>query len=191
MATSVVAICNRALQKLGAKRITAITENSTNARACNACYETLRDAELRAHPWNFSIQRTQLAADSTAPTFGRDNAFTLPADFLKLQPPDPELNSLRRDWQIESGKIITNDSAPLDFRYVARITDPAQFDPLFVEALAAKMSAEMAEEITQSNTKKADCKDDYKRAIAEARRANAFDRVPQVSADDDWITARM
>ena len=54
---SEVDICNRALSKLGAARITSLTEDSVNARACNAMYESVRDAELRAHPWNFAMKR--------------------------------------------------------------------------------------------------------------------------------------
>ena len=44
---SVVQISNRALQKLGAKSIVSLTEDSVNARAANLCYEDLRRAELR------------------------------------------------------------------------------------------------------------------------------------------------
>ena len=61
---SEVDIANRALQKLGAESIVSLTQDSENARACNLCYEPIRDAELRAHPWNFAIKRASLAADS-------------------------------------------------------------------------------------------------------------------------------
>ena len=49
---SKVEIANRALQKLGAKRIASLSEDSRNARAINAAYDTLREAELRAHTWS-------------------------------------------------------------------------------------------------------------------------------------------
>ena len=49
---SVVQICNSALNQLGASSITALTENSKNARICNERYETVRDAVYRSHPWN-------------------------------------------------------------------------------------------------------------------------------------------
>ena len=79
---SVVDICNRALQKLGAKRISALAEASSSARAVNLAYTIIRQAELRKFDWNFAITRVQLAADSPAPTWGRTNSFTLPNDFL-------------------------------------------------------------------------------------------------------------
>ena len=48
--TSVVGICNLALTKLGAARITSLTDDTKQARALNAIYEATRDAELAAQP---------------------------------------------------------------------------------------------------------------------------------------------
>lgn len=187
---SEVEICNRALQKLGAARINALSDTTRNARSCNAAYAACRDAELRAHTWNFAIARVQLAADATAPAFGRTNAFTLPADFLRILPRDPLENLNDRDWQIEGRKLLTDEDAPFDLRYVKQETDPNQFDALFRESLAARLALELCEEITQSNTKKAELKNDYKLAIAEARRTNAIENVPAVAAEDTWISER-
>ncbi|BCV06006.1 MAG: hypothetical protein CM15mV123_200 [uncultured marine virus] len=65
---SVVDICNEAMDLLGAATITALTENSKEARLCNRRFATVRDATLRSHPWNCAIERAELAADSTAPS---------------------------------------------------------------------------------------------------------------------------
>ena len=46
---SVVDICNEAMDLLGAATITALTENSKEARLCNRRFETVRDAVVRAH----------------------------------------------------------------------------------------------------------------------------------------------
>lgn len=181
-------ICNRALQKLGAARITSRTENSSEARACNTVYELLRDAELRAHPWNFAGKRVQLAAESTVPSFGKAYQYPLPTDFLKLR--EDDVPTYSRDWIIEGKKILTDEGGPLNVRYTKTVTDVTEMDPLFIEALACKMAIEMCEELTQSNSKKESAKDDYKIAIKEARRANAFDRIAQASPEDEWITVR-
>lgn len=193
--TSVVGICNRALQKLGASAISALDENSKNARECSSAYESLRDAELRSHPWGFAIKRVQLPASSTAPAFGRARMFTLPADNLRLLAQYPELNDNHNDWQVESDNegspaILTNDAAPLNVRYVARMEDPTVFDAMFVEALASRIAYELCEAITQSNTKKQAAAQDYTRAISEARRINAIERVAQKPPEDEWVTVR-
>lgn len=190
MANSAVEICNRALQKLGAGRINDLAEDDRNAREMNLAYDPVREAELRKHRWNFSLERVQLAADATEPAFGRARSFTLPADCLKVVPPYPEQNLASRDWVIENGKIYTNDSSPLDVRYVKNIETVADMDALFAEALACKLAVETCEALTQSNTKKADLKDDYKTAIQDAKKANAIEVVPQETPDDPWIAAR-
>ena len=187
---SEVGICNRALQKLGAKRIVSLTEDSRNARECNACYTDLRDAELQAHPWVFATFLAQLAASGTTPLFGRARSFPLPTDYLAVRCPYPEDNSLALDWVIQNGSVYTDDSAPLDFRYTARITDPNDMDSLFREALAARIAMELCESITQSNTKMDQLQKSYSHWISEARRNNAIIQVPAEAGTDPWITAR-
>lgn len=183
--SSVVAICNRALQKLGAARIRALDEDTPNARSCAAAYEIVRDAELRAHPWAFAIARVVLAPVDAAPVFGYGYAYPLPADCLRaLHDPDgPE-------WRIEGKNLLSDEGPALRLRYIRRAETPTDFDALFVEALACRLAVELAEEITQSNTKKADAAKQYRAALAEAQRANAIERAYQIPATDDWLLAR-
>jgi hypothetical protein len=191
--SSVVEVCNRALQKLGASRITDLTDNSKAARACATAYEPVRDAALRRHVWNFSVKRAQLAASTVAPMFGPANAYPLPADWLRLLPPKTEDGCvIETDWQIENGTVVTNDGAPLNVRYVARVTDPNAFDVLFREALACYLAVEMCEELTQSGTKKQQLRDELRDLLAEAKRTNAIEKNnPAEAVDDPWIRARL
>lgn len=190
MAT-IVGICNRALQKLGVERITDIADTNKRATACNNCYESLRDALLRMHPWRFATKRSEaIAAISPAPTWGRANAFQVPSDFIRLTHQYPEDNSLTIDHEIEGQTIVTDDGAPLYIRYIYKVTDPNVMDPLFREALAAFMALEMCEEITNSNTKKESLDKGFKDAIATARKANAFEGPAARPPQDDWIDAR-
>lgn len=55
-----VDIGNRALQHVGARRITAFTDNSTNAAEIEFCYDKLRRAELRRNTWRFAIRKAFL-----------------------------------------------------------------------------------------------------------------------------------
>jgi len=185
-----VQICNRALQRLGAKRITSLTQDVPNARSCNFAYEPVRDAELRAHTWSCAVKRAQLAEDSTEPLFGKSARFALPSDFLRLLPLDPVQNDNTFDYQIEAGYIYTNYTAPLNIRYVYRLESVPLMDTLFREALSMRLAMELCEEITQSNTKLQLLQDDYKRVLREARRVNAIERVAQDPPDDTWITVR-
>lgn len=184
---SEVGICNQALQKLGAGRIVSLTEDSVNGRHCNSCYVELRNLAIEKHKWNFARKRTTLAPDAT--NLGGDDysyTFTLPNDFLTVVKP----NTREVDWSIENGKLLTNDGNTLALKYIAIITDPNVMPPTFREVLACDMANHMCEAITQSSTKKADIRNDRIEALREAKRTNAFQRPPDDSADDSWVTAR-
>jgi hypothetical protein len=183
---SEVDICNSALSKLGASRITDLTDNSPQARACNFNYELQRDWMLRRHLWNFAIKRVQLAADVETPPFGFSNQYTLPADYLRMHP-----DNETQDYSIENGKLLRDGTDAFDLRYVARVEDTTKYDSMFVEALASRMAFVMAEELTQSNTKKAEARDDYKDAISEARKVDAIENESEDFPEDEYITARL
>lgn len=187
---SAVDICNLALQKLGAGTITSLTQDSTAARACNGCYEHCKDSELEKHPWRFAISRAELAADGTAPDWGRSNSFALPSDFLRLMNDYPEDNSLSVDYEIEGRKILSDMDAPLYIRYIKRVTDPNEMHTLFREALACAMAIQMCEALTQSNTKKDSLISDYKNAINEAKRKNAIENISAEPPIDPYISVR-
>lgn len=187
---SVVGICNRALQKLGAKRINDLDEGTPNARSCSQVYESVRDEELEKHTWSCAMARASLPVLASSPLFGKTNSFQLPSDFIRLLPPDPEYNYNTHDWQIEQNKIYTNDSAPLNVRYIFRLEDPNVMTPIFRELIATKMALEMCIEIAQSNVKKSELKDDYRQILREARRVNAIQRISQFPPTDEWITVR-
>ncbi len=188
---SVVDICNRALQKLGAKRITSLEQDSRNARSCNVAYPSVRDSELRAHPWNCAIKRATLAADATAPDWGRAASFQLPSDFLRKAPPYPEDNYPDIDYQIEGRKILTDETDVLYLRYVAQIIDPNEMDPLLREAISARLAVELSEELSQSSSKKEALKGEYVAIIREARKTNAIENIAQESFEGDWVTSRV
>lgn len=188
---SKIEIWNRSLQKLGAKRVQDVNDDSPNARSLRVAYEPVKLRLLRSHRWNFSIKRINLPADATAPIFGRANAFQLPSDWVKMANDYPEQNFNDKDWVVEGTKIYTNEQAPLPIRYVSNVDDPNQMDASFRELLSTELAYELCEEITQSNTKKSDLRMDKKEIISEARKANAFDKVAQEFPEDTFITVRV
>lgn len=192
--TSRVEIANLALQKLGAKRITSLTQDHTNAIEMNTCFDLVRDAELRRYPWSFAIRRASIAADADGPVWGDHLRYTLPNDYLALIRDDEGGQAV--DWKIEAGAegtgtfILSADASPLEIRYVARVEDPNAYDTLFIESLACKLAMQCCKKITGSNAAAADAKDEYKDAIAEAKRIAAIEKEAQAAPEDDWINAR-
>ncbi len=61
MALDNLAIANGALLRLGAKKISSLTEPGNDAATlCNHWIDRVRREALRAHPWNFALKRAQL-----------------------------------------------------------------------------------------------------------------------------------
>lgn len=191
MAKSATTLVNIGFQKLGAEVITSLTQDHRNAKKANICYEPLRDKELRINAWNFSKKRVVLAKDATAPLFDFESAFVLPSDYIRWIKP----TTYRLDWTLENhnGKraILTNDGDSINLEYLARITDVTLFDDAFFEALATKIAWHLCEAITQSNTKKAALLVEYDKIMAEARKYNAFEKLPDEQPEDSFLTERL
>lgn len=190
---SKIEICNRALQLLGANSIASLSANSTEARECSRAFDIVRDAELREHPWSFARKRASLAASSTTPAFEYANAFPVPSDFIRLKLENR--SQVPVDWQVEQHStgersIMTDDGAPLKVVYIAQVTDTELYDPLFVEALAARLAVEMCEKLTQSAQKRKMAQQEYMNKVAAAKRVNAIERPPIVGDESPWVTAR-
>lgn len=182
---SAVDICNRALSKLGNTRITALTDNSNAAKACNHAYEFVRDAVLRSHVWNCIVERAQLSPLAATPSFEYDYQYQIPSDCIKVLEVDTTYN-----WVIEGRKILTDEGTTLNVRYQKQETDPNQYDALLFEVIAARLSYEICEEITQSNTKKEAAFRDYKDLLREAKLRDAQEQSPSKFQEDDWINIR-
>ena len=165
---SIVDICNGALNQLGATTILTLTEDSKNARLCNARYTQVRDALFRSHPWNCLQKRVELAADTATPAWGFSSQFTLPTDCLRLL----RILDYDSDHKVEGRKILT-DASSMKILYVARITDPNEYDELLRETLSAALAADIAYAITSSNPVAVNMYNLYKEKLKEARFVDA------------------
>jgi hypothetical protein len=165
-----VAICNTALNRLGANTITSFTENSKEARLCNAEYEGIRDQVLRSHPWNCALRRATLAQESDTPSFGYAYQYILPTDpyCLRVLQMETEVEQ----FKVEGRKLLTDESTA-KILYIGRVTDPEEFDSLLVDTLSARIAVEFAFNITGSRTLQADMFDLYNQKLALARSFDA------------------
>ena len=183
---SVVDLCNSALDKAGHGAITSLEDNTKAARLCLRNWPLVRDRVLRMHPWNFAVRRTNLAAHETALDWGFTAKFPLPSNFLRLL----EVRDLSTgEFQLENGFIHANATV-LYIRYIASITDPNVYDALFIDTVATRLAAELAEPLTQSTTKKKALLEEYDVFIDDAKRADAQENPPVVYEEDEWIKVR-
>ena len=165
---SVVQICNSALNQLGAASITALTDNSKNARLCNERYNTVRDSVFRSHPWNSLIKRIQLAQNTATPVYGFSYQFNLPSNCLRVL----TIDAYNSDFKVEGRKILCNESS-IKLVYVSQVTDPNEMDVLLRETIAAALAADIAYAITANLQVTKLMQERYEFKISEARHADA------------------
>jgi len=186
-----VSLCNLALAGLGAKPISALSDDTTAGRECNRVYAHARDSELRAHVWGFARAIEQIAADSTDPAFGAAKRYLLPALCLRILPTEGRNKTqVQDDFQIFGRYIHTDHGSPINLIFVQQVTDVEQFDLLFQDLLVKRIANDICEKVTQSNTKRKLAREQYKDARKEARRINSFEKPPQQPPKDSWLTAR-
>lgn len=192
MATDVT-IVNAALIRLGETTVTTLSDDTKPARLANAIYADLRDAVTRAHPWNFALARAELTANASAPTWGYANAYDLPGDpdhCLRVLAVEGEDEQAGR-WTVEGRQILSNLSSPIRIVYLRRISDPADMDPLFREALSARLARELAEPLGKSTSLQQAMGEIYEAKLREARSADGQEGTPAVLAADTWVSARL
>ena len=166
-------ICNAALGRLGEAPILSLTDTGATARACALHFKMTRDAVLRSHRWNFACKRGALAEMGTAPLFGWDHAYQLPADFLRVVEVNESEDGAGNPWAVEQDQLLTNDDA-VNLVYVYRLEDASKFDPLFNEALACKLAEKLASTLRGSSSGTVDFAAEYERIVAPlARRVDA------------------
>lgn len=145
---SKVAICNLALSRLGAARVTALSENSKEAKDCNAIFDLIAEEVMAMGAWPSATRRATLAQLSTTPEFEFTYTYQLPTDpkFLRIL----SINDSKRGdipYAIEGDKLLTNESS-LKLRYVANITDPETYDIYLRQAIVDRLVAELTYAVT-------------------------------------------
>lgn len=185
-----VDICNSALNMVGASNIISLTEDSRAARLCNQRYPFIRDSVFRSHPWNALIRRAALAKDSESPAWEYANQFQLPADPYCLRVLELEGEENGVTYVVEGRKILTDEDA-IKIKYVARVTDPNEYDRLLMETLSAAMAADIAYSLANSLGLQQQMHALYETRLREARFTDATEGTPDDITATTHIEARL
>ena len=151
---SVVDMCNSALNLLGASTISALTDDTKNARLCNQRYEPVRNRVFRSHAWNCLHKRVQLAQNSTSPVVEYDHAYALPSDclrVLKIHNGTTDSIATALDYKLEGRNIVT-DIDTVFLIYIALDTDPNNYDTYLRESISHQLAADICYAITNNAT---------------------------------------
>lgn len=200
--SSVVFICNLALTNLGKPSIQALADDGAEATACNQYYAHVRDVLLQSYPWRFA-EKTQVLAEITNVKENRwGYAYQRPSDCLKIRRLNDEaladyipgsgdglivLGSYA--WQVE-GSTIYGDLTPAYLTYTQRLTDPASYPPMFIEALGWQLAVRLAMPLTRDPKIRADAYQLAERTTAKAAELDASEVRESYDAPSEVIEAR-
>lgn len=183
-----VQIINLGLGKIASSRISRIDPPSSSLERYMAeGYQQWKRSELAKRRWVFAIDEHYVLT-RTATFEGRERPyeFALPTECLR------PIRSKRAEW-VQRRRSLYSGYSQLTVPLIMNV-DEDEFDPLFVDVLAARIAFESVEYVTQSNTKKADAEAIYRMAVDEAGRNNAYVIGPEDIQEDDndfsFVTAR-
>jgi len=149
-----IQICNLALSWLGANRILSFDENSNESRLCADVYEPLRQAVLEERAWTFADTTLWLSAP-LAPVMGGEYRYQLPTTLLRAYRVY-DASGHRLEFRREGDQLLVENSAGIFVRATRDIAETSLFSPGFVQALAARMAADLAIALTRSRQLQAD-----------------------------------
>jgi hypothetical protein len=141
-------LCNMALRRISAEPLSSLeTDTSKEAGLCRTFYGPARDAALEEHPWRFAIARQSLTASTITNLTAWEYVFQLPTDPACIRPLcliDTLGSNVEGAFPffVEGAYLYTNLDAPA-LKYIFRQTDVTLFSPLFCDALAWRLAAEL------------------------------------------------
>lgn len=186
----ITGICNGALAKIGAARITGLAEGSRNASLCAELYDKCRDDLLRAHSWNFAAARAKLARAAAAPAFGPAHAYVLPADWIRcVTAHGDEAGQTVLLYRIEGDRLLS-DAEDVYLRYVRQVADANLMPADFREALACLLARELAVPIAQSNTLEEKLEARFRTRLRRARTTDGLEDHPEPLPLGAWAAVR-
>lgn len=191
MALSDIALCSRALVKLGANSISSFTdEDSAESEVAGDLYPSVRDGVLSAHPWNFASGQVTLARLVATPVADYRHAYQLPPDFLRALSAGNGADERGRGiiYRISEQRLHT-DAEAVVLSYVFR-PDESTFPPFFDQALIARLAAEFCIPLTDSTSRAEAMFSLARSAFREAKIVDSQQATPNSIDDFSLINVR-
>jgi hypothetical protein len=188
MALSDIALCSRALIRIGAAPINSFNDSTAESEIAGALFAPVRDSLLSAYAWSFATGQTALNLLSTPPLADYQNAYQLPNDFLRAISAGAGGRGRGLNYRIARNALHTNSSSVM-LTYIFR-PDEEEFPPYFDTVVIARLAAEFTIPVTE-NTSRAETM--FRMAEMEFERARQIDAQqdsPNAIEDFSLINAR-
>ncbi len=119
-------------------------------------YPAVRDALLRAYPWNFAMRFASLPGSALdLPAFGFTHRCALPSGgaqpyCLRLW----RLENPKLQYSIQGRNLLLKSEPPVTIEYVGRIESVETFDPLFYQLLAVDLALALINRVPTNEVRK-------------------------------------
>ena len=138
---SETAIANMGGTILEERELLSLDDGTTYARLAAREFGSVRDETFKSYPWHFNKTLAVLAPNASPPKFQWKYAYAVPTDCLRLEPLRTIYpNGPKIPFQLMSRTIYTNRGPALNVIYGRRITNAAEFDPLFARVLGCRLA---------------------------------------------------
>ena len=190
---SVVEICNMALSKAGVTDLimNLDTEQSVPALWCKINFAPARDTVLRDYPWNFALKTAVLPQLDYEHPDGK-MVYLYPSDCLNvISVSDTIFNIGIIGVDTDMRKVIITDVGQANAQYIARVTDPNIFDPIFISALSWYLASELALSVGGNNSQRAQLAfQQYEHIKGKAQRASIAESKTASYKNSEFMNAR-
>lgn len=192
---SKLGIYNDALLNLGSERLASLTEPSASRRALDDGWDGNLSFCLEQGYWNFALRAVQIdASDSVVPTFGYQNAFAKPTDYIRMyrlsvydtfEPPLLDIVDEPNYWFANCD--------PLYVKYVSDDTaygrDLSIWPETFAEFVSTRLANKVCKRITGKEPSDAMMRQE-KKTLIDARGKDAMNEPPGFPPQGTWVRAR-
>lgn len=214
MPASQVQICNLALASIGTRStIASLTEGSAESIQCSLHYDVALEATLRGAHWNFARKQVSLALIADA-TQGQPvpqpwlYEYALPSNCLLARfvlpqlestglpmpnaqlPPVPFIVASDQDENGNDINVLLTNQPMAQLVYTGRMTNPAVYDPSFVDAFVPVLGSKLAIPLTGDKQTRQAQLQIAQGLLNAAQIANGNESLTVIDHQPDWLRVR-
>lgn len=188
MALTDIAICSKALLKIGANIISSFDEGTAESEVSTNLYPQIRDALLSSHPWSFAIAQTNLPRLASTPVADYKYAYKLPSDFIRVLSAGDNVRSRGLEYKIIEDRLHTN-RAEVVLTYIFR-PDEKSYPPFFYSCLIARLAAEFCLPLVESTSRTEFLTKSFEAEFKKAKLIDSSQETPDSIDDFTLIEVR-
>ncbi|MBD5398893.1 hypothetical protein HDR60_05330 [bacterium] len=146
---TMVDLCSKALNKIGASEIVSFDEGTPEAEFSRSIYPVLKHKLLSSFPWSFATEIKRLnkiVIEDVEAEFS--NCYLLPSDFIRAVKISSKL-----PYKIIGDKLFT-DATGVILTYISDVDEcrfSSAFVSAFIYAIAAELSVSLLDDVTKFN----------------------------------------